>query len=82
VEEMTGTEAGLRLIFGVTQNSQPGNLFGLCGTSTPIHQYGAPLPVGLQVLCRAFDEGRALGLARMIEGIVGAPSRAEVSAFL
>jgi aspartyl-tRNA(Asn)/glutamyl-tRNA(Gln) amidotransferase subunit A len=82
VEEMTGTEAGLRLVFGVTQNSQPGNLFGQCGTSTPIHHHGAPLPVGLQVLCRAFDEGRALGLARMIEGIVGAPRPPEVRPFL
>ena len=49
----------LRLAFAISQNTQPGNLLNLCGTSTPIQgQTGVALPVGLQILCPGGEDAR------------------------
>jgi aspartyl-tRNA(Asn)/glutamyl-tRNA(Gln) amidotransferase subunit A len=63
-------------------NTPAGSLFGLCGTSSPIHALGAELPVGLQVMCPAGADSAALSIARMIEDIVGPPPRADMASFL
>lgn len=43
------------------------NLAGIPGISIPCGFDGANLPIGLQVLCPAFDEARLLRIARMYE---------------
>ena len=56
-----------------TRNTRPGNLFGQCGVSLPIHHLGAALPVGLQ-LCGVPDgDERLLALANAVELVVGRP---------
>ena len=63
-------------------NTRPGNVLGLCATSTPVQAFGSSLPVGLQVLCAGFSEDRALSVARTIEEIVGPPPRPNLTPFL
>ncbi len=82
VADFDNLEDGLSLAFSITRASQPGNLFGLCGTSTPIHGYGSDLPVGLQVLCPAHHDSRALSIALALEAVIGAPPRPDLSGFL
>jgi aspartyl-tRNA(Asn)/glutamyl-tRNA(Gln) amidotransferase subunit A len=82
VADFADPAAGLRLALAITRNSQPGNLLDLCGTSTPIHGLGAPLPVGLQVLCRAGDDARALAIALTLEELLGPPPQPDLAAFL
>lgn len=54
-----------------TRNTRPGNLFGHCGISLPIHHLGAPLPVGLQ-LCAVGGADRALlAAACTVEQVLG-----------
>ncbi len=65
-----------------TQNTRPGNLFGQCGISLPIHHLGAPLPVGLQ-LCGAPDsDAHLLAVAQTVEAIVGRPPTASLDDWL
>jgi len=66
----------------ITRNTQPMNLFGQCGTTTPVNGLGASLPVGLQVTCRPFEERRALAIARAIEDLVGSPPRPDLMPFV
>ncbi|MBV8165363.1 MAG: amidase [Alphaproteobacteria bacterium] len=58
------------------------NLLGLCATSQPIHQYGATLPVGLQVICPGGADMRLLALALAVEAVVGPPPVPDLSGFL
>jgi aspartyl-tRNA(Asn)/glutamyl-tRNA(Gln) amidotransferase subunit A len=58
------------------------NTFGLCAMSLPVQQYGAALPVGMQVMCGAFDEMRMLSIALAIEQAIGQPDRPDVARFL
>lgn len=66
-------EAGARRGLEASRNTQPGNLWGLCGISLPVQQFGSELPVGLQVLGRAGRDGTLLSVARTLEGILGRP---------
>ena len=63
-----------------TQNTRPGNLFGQCGISLPMHHLGAPWPAGLQ-LCSAPDRDRdMLAAALAIEAVIGrAPTNNDLS---
>lgn len=56
-----------------SRNTQPGNLWNLCGISLPVHQYGSDLPVGLQILCRHGMDAHALSVGLAVEAIVGRP---------
>ena len=56
-----------------TQNTRPGNLFGQCGVSLPIHHLGAPLPVGLQLCGAPGSDAHLLAVAQTVEAIVGCP---------
>jgi aspartyl-tRNA(Asn)/glutamyl-tRNA(Gln) amidotransferase subunit A len=56
-----------------TQNTRPGNLFGQCGISLPIHHLGSALPVGLQLCASAGQDEALLDLARTVEDVLGSP---------
>ena len=47
--------------------TRPGNLFGLCGVSLPVHAPPCTLPVGLQLLGRAGGERDLLAVAAVVE---------------
>ena len=70
-----GAEAGTRSVGGaVGKNVLPGNVWGLCGVSVPVQQFGqhapdARLPVGLQILCLPMQEEIALGLGMAVEAL-------------
>jgi aspartyl-tRNA(Asn)/glutamyl-tRNA(Gln) amidotransferase subunit A len=57
------------------------NMFGQCGISTPIHSFGASLPVGLQLSCSPFEEDRALAIALALEQHIGLPPAPDLSGF-
>ena len=80
--DLDTSDAGVKLAATTGLNTRPGNLFGFCGTSTPIHALGSDLPVGFQVLCPAEAEERALSIALTFEDIVGTPPLPDMSAFL
>ena len=63
-----------------TQNTRPGNLFGQCGISLPMHQLGAPLPAGLQLCAGPNDDRRLLAAALAIESVIGRAPPAPESA--
>ncbi len=58
------------------------NICGLTAFTTPVQQFGADLPVGLQVMGRGGDEANLLAVARTIESITGPPPRPDLSGFL
>ncbi len=82
IADFADTDRGLWLAGTITRNSQPMNLFGQCGTSTPIQMLGSDLPVGLQITCAPRAERRALAIALAVEAIVGEPSRPDLTSFL
>lgn len=45
----------------------PANLAGICGLSVPVGQSKDGLPIGAQLLGKAFDEARILNIAHQIE---------------
>ena len=60
-------------------NTQPGNLFNLCGISYPIQKYcndyksDTCLPVGLQVLCANGNDSKAIEIGIALEKKFGQP---------
>ena len=58
------------------------NVFGLCAMSQPVQQYGADLPVGMQIMCGGFDEMRLLSIALAVEQVIGRPTKPDVCHFL
>jgi aspartyl-tRNA(Asn)/glutamyl-tRNA(Gln) amidotransferase subunit A len=81
VERAADIAQGAELARRLTRNTGPMNMFGQCGTSTPVQSLIAPLPVGLQVTCRPFQEERALSIALALERVVGPPRMPDISAF-
>jgi len=65
------TPEGAARSMAASRNTQPGNLWSLCGVSLPVHQYGSDLPVGLQILCRHGMDAHALSVGLAVEAIVG-----------
>ena len=65
-----------------THRRQAVNYFGMCATSSPIQALGSALPVGLQIVCRANHEAKALSIALMVENLIGAPPRPDLTGFL
>jgi aspartyl-tRNA(Asn)/glutamyl-tRNA(Gln) amidotransferase subunit A len=82
IADLEDPQKAMSLTLGMTQNSQPANYFNLCAATLPIHQFGSPLPVGLQVICPANSETRLLSIALAIEGVIGKPSAPSVDGFL
>ena len=81
VGTIKGNEAKLPLPPNRWPNTPAGSFFGFCGTSTPVHGLGAELPVGLQVMCPAWADAKALSIALAIEGIVGPPPLPDLTPF-
>lgn len=82
VSDLADVEKGMAVTLRLTQTSQPINYLGLCGVNIPIHRYGSPLPVGLQIVCPAGEDRRLAALSRAVEAVVGAPSKPDLHAFL
>ena len=80
--EFTTVEDARELIKICAGPTRPANVFGLCATSQPVHQYGSPLPVGLQVMCLGFWESQLMSIALALERVIGEPSRPELAGFL
>lgn len=68
-----------RLCSGPTR---PANVLSLCATSQPIDQWGAPLPVGLQLMRPAGSEARLLSVALACETVLGVRRRDDMRPFL
>ena len=66
----------------VARASRLANYMDLCATSMPVQHLGGSLPVGLQILGRANDEARTLGVALAIEEVIGKPARPNLDGFL
>ncbi len=56
--------------------------FGFCAGSQPVQQYGANLPVGMQVICPAHADLRLVALMRAIEQVVGVPKKPDLTGFI
>ena len=82
VAEFDDVDNGMKLTLAITQDTQPGSLFGLCGTSTPIHMYGSKLPVGMQLLLPPEKIAKALSISQAIEQLIGVPPRPAMSGFI
>ena len=82
VSDVLDRETGLELESMMAGNTRAANVFGLCGTSTPIQSLGSSLPVGMQIVCRANHEAKALSIALMVEDLIGVPPRPNLSGFL
>jgi aspartyl-tRNA(Asn)/glutamyl-tRNA(Gln) amidotransferase subunit A len=54
-----------------TQNTRPGNLFGQCGISLPMHQLGARGPAGLQLCAAPHHDRQLLATALAVESVIG-----------
>lgn len=67
-----------RLCMGPTR---PANVLGLCACSLPIHQVGAPLPVGMQLLHPGAGEARLLAIALACEDVLGRPETPDMTAY-
>lgn len=63
------------------RNTRPGNLFGQCGISVPVHQRGE-LPVGLQLLSQSGTDSRLLSVAAAVEAVISRAPRPDLSRFL
>ena len=82
VADFDDLDDAMRLTVSITQDTQPGSLFDLCGTSTPINGFGSDLPVGMQILYPPDDIAKALSIAMAVEQVVGIPPRADMSKFV
>jgi aspartyl-tRNA(Asn)/glutamyl-tRNA(Gln) amidotransferase subunit A len=81
ISDFAGVDRGLQMTAATSRNTQPMNMFGQCGISTPIHSFGARLPVGLQLSCSPFEEDRALAIALALEQHIGLPPAPDLSGF-
>ena len=80
--EFSDAEDRIRLEAMMLRNTRPGNTFGICGISTPIHQLGSGLPVGLQVLCPANHDAEAMSIGLALQGLIGVPPLPDLAGFL
>lgn len=58
---------------GLLRLSGPASVLGLPALSVPCHAAGDPLPIGLQVIGRHFEEAAVLRIGRAVEHLVAAP---------
>jgi aspartyl-tRNA(Asn)/glutamyl-tRNA(Gln) amidotransferase subunit A len=79
VAEFSDVNTGTKLAMNIARNSQAVNLFGQCAASVPIQSQAEPLPVGLQLICNAFQEDALLALALGLEQLIGTPPEPDLS---
>ncbi len=65
-----------------SRNTRPANYYRMCAITTPIRIDGSGMPVGLQVMCPANEDIKALSIGLMLEDLIGVPPRPNVQAFL
>lgn len=65
-----------------SRNTQPANIFGICAASLPIQQFGASLPVGLQLMAPRGEDARLLSMALAFEPVLGVGTPPDLSGFL
>jgi aspartyl-tRNA(Asn)/glutamyl-tRNA(Gln) amidotransferase subunit A len=65
-----------------SRNTQPANVFALCGASLPIQQFGSALPVGLQLVAPRGHDGRLLSMALAFEPVLGVGAAPDLAGFL
>ena len=82
VADFDDVEKSMRMTFAITQATQPGSMYDLCASSSPIHMYGSDLPVGLHVLCPRDRLEHAVAIGLAIEEVTGPPPAADMGAFL
>ncbi|MBT3360431.1 MAG: amidase [Rhodospirillales bacterium] len=82
VSDLSDVNKALETTMRMSQNSQPGNLFGLCGAVLPVPIAKGRLPVGFQVMCRAGEDARAVAVARAIEEVFGRAESPDLSGFV
>lgn len=75
-------QRGMELTLGMTQNSQPSNYFNLSSVTLPIEGDTGSLPVGLQLMCPAGEDRRALSIALAVESVIGPGKAPPLEAFL
>ena len=82
VSDFDDLNKSMKITLAITQDTQPGSLFGLCGTSSNIQMYGSDLPVGMQVLCLPENISQALSIGLAIEQVTGKPPLPDLSGFI
>lgn len=82
VSDLSDVAAALETTMLMSQNSQPGNILGLCAAVLPMPRSKDRLPVGLQVMCRAGEDAKAVAIARAIEGVIGRAASPDLSGFV
>ena len=65
----------------MARNTRFGNMSGVCATSTPVHQLGADLPVGLMLMAPAGADAKLMSMAMTLEEILGPPPQPDLFAF-
>ena len=74
VGDLTDPKAAQKSI-QASRNTPLGNIFRLCAITTPVHQFGSALPVGLQVMCPLGRDKEALSIGLALEGHFGLSAR-------
>ncbi len=59
-----------------------GSAMGVCATTQPIQRYGAPLPVGFQLIAAGGQDSRLMSMALALESVFGPPPRPDLTGFL
>ena len=80
--EFEDAKRGMQLTLGMTQNSQPANYLGLSAVTLPIKGEPGSLPAGLQLMCPAHEDLRALSVALAVESVTGPGARPPLEPFL
>ena len=70
-----------RLASVMARNTRFGNMSGVCASSTPIHQLGSDLPVGLMLMGPAGTDAGLMSIALTLEEILGPPPEPDLFAF-
>lgn len=64
-----------------SRNTQAANIFGICASSLPIHQFGAGLPVGLMLMCPRDADAALLSHSMALEQALGTGGAPDLSGF-
>ncbi len=81
VAEAVTPEGRRRLIEDGARTTRHTNFLGLCCVSVAVQGPGAALPVGLQINAPGFGERGAIGVALLLETLMGPPRMPDLSGF-
>jgi aspartyl-tRNA(Asn)/glutamyl-tRNA(Gln) amidotransferase subunit A len=80
--KFTSIEEEKKLVELCAGPTRVGSAMGLCAASLPIQRYGAPLPVGFQLISAGGQDSRLVSMALALESVFGPPPRPDLSGFL